>query len=101
MFFHILVLFVLSTKSEVSNCSTKDNCNDGLICLNETCQFCSFSYECKENYYDNWDCYNGICNHKDLWPLDWRDILSFILNFFFAALSAASGMTIIYYINYT
>jgi hypothetical protein len=89
----------LSNSSPLSQrCETYDVCEYGLICLNETCSLCETSAQCKAQVHEAWECFlppgegGGHCAHKALWPLDWRDFLSFILNFLFSALSAASGM---------
>eukprot|EP00026_Physarum_polycephalum_P007587 Phypoly_transcript_07651.p1 GENE.Phypoly_transcript_07651~~Phypoly_transcript_07651.p1 ORF type:complete len:492 (+),score=41.04 Phypoly_transcript_07651:75-1550(+) len=82
-----------------STCTT--GCRDGLVCLNQTCQWCQNTEQCrsvssqsvcKQTHYLK--IVEHLCLHKNLFgaKISWNDLVSFLIFFVAAAISAGGGI---------
>eukprot|EP01113_Clastostelium_recurvatum_P045815 TRINITY_DN7934_c0_g1_i3.p1 TRINITY_DN7934_c0_g1~~TRINITY_DN7934_c0_g1_i3.p1 ORF type:complete len:439 (-),score=64.84 TRINITY_DN7934_c0_g1_i3:244-1560(-) len=74
-------------------------CRDGLVCINDTCSYCSESSQCEMQdpatmckFQPNAKL--GVCGHRDLfaYTFTWREGVSFLIFFISAAISAGAGI---------
>ena len=76
------------------NCTTSTGCDNTYICDSSgLCTWCFNTSECQE-ISSFLACNSNICNHKSLLPLQWQDILLFILLFIADFLNAGSGSVV-------
>jgi len=72
-------------------CTSNAHCIYGLICLNQTCSYCSTTSQCQDIQL-LCDTSTHQCAHKPLTDFTWRDGLTFVLVFIIAGLSNAGGV---------
>ncbi|GJQ11778.1 hypothetical protein GpartN1_g3569.t1 [Galdieria partita] len=72
-------------------CTSISHCVYGLVCVNQTCSYCTTSSQC-QSIQLICDSSSHQCTHKPLTDFTWRDGLTFVLVFIIAGLSNAGGV---------